>query len=40
MKKMLLTMTAVLALFSFVVIGAGPVEAAGTFTTMEHGVGH
>lgn len=41
MKKSLLTMAAVLALFSFIIIGA-PVGHGngGTFTTAEHGVGY
>ncbi|MFC3747448.1 hypothetical protein [Paenibacillus sp. GCM10012306] len=42
MKKSLLTMTAVLALFSFIIIGtpAGKGGNGGTFTTLEHGVGY
>jgi len=40
MKKMLLTMTVALALFSIITIGSSPVAGGGTATTMEHGVGH
>ena len=42
MKKSLLAMTAVLALFSFIIIGVpkGPGGNGGTFTTQEHGVGY
>ncbi|WP_276203412.1 hypothetical protein [Paenibacillus wynnii] len=40
MKKTLLTMTAVLALFSFIALGSISKDIGGMVTPMEHGVGH